>query len=89
MRTALRSADQTSLLTVLREHPPTHGVAELVGYLGLAEDDFELVIDDTIEDAVLVTEPSDSPSPVGGERVVRMPRVLFVRRDATRGGMLA
>jgi hypothetical protein len=60
-----------------------------VGYLGLAEDDFELVIDDTVEDAVLVTEPSDSPSPVGGERVVRMPRVLFVRRDATRGGMLA
>ena len=45
--------------------------------------------DDTVEDAVLVTEPSDSPSTVGGERVVRMPRVLFVRRDATRGGMLA
>ena len=89
VRTALRSADQTSLLTVLREHPPTHGVAELVGYLGLAEDDFELVIDDTVEDAVLVAEPPDSPSTVGGERVVRMPRVLFVRRDATRGGMLA
>ena len=40
-------------------------------------------------DAVLVAEPPDSPSTVGGERVVRMPRVLFVRRDATRGGMLA
>lgn len=89
VRGILRSQDQTSLHAVLREHPATHGVAEIVGYLGLAEDDFELVIDDTIEDAVLVTETPDGPSPVGGERLVRMPRVLFVRRDAARGGIVA
>ncbi len=89
VRTALSSTDQASLLTVLRDHPATHGVAELVGYLGLVEDDFELVIDTDVEDAVLVSEPSGSASSGGGERLVRMPRVLFVRRDATRGGMLA
>lgn len=87
VRGILRSQDQTSLHAVLREHPPTHGVAELVAYLGLAEDDFDLVIDDSIEDAVLVA--AAAPSPVGGERLVRMPRVLFVRRDATRDGVVS
>lgn len=75
VRTALRRRDQVTLDALLQAHPPTQGVAELVGYLGLTEDDFEVVVDESATASVIVTDTS------GAARRVRMPRVLLVRRS--------
>ncbi|WP_353649565.1 DUF3375 domain-containing protein [Nakamurella sp. A5-74] len=79
-RAALRRRDQVSLSQLLHDHPPEQGLAEILGYLGLDEDDFEVVGD-----------PSAPPSAVpivddaGNDRVVGVPEVTFVRRRAVRG----
>jgi hypothetical protein len=74
VRSALRHQDQVALDTLLADHPPTQGIAELVGYLGLAEDDFDVVID---EHETLDVALADSE---GRMRLVCLPRVLLVRR---------
>lgn len=78
IREALRAQDQVSLQTLLRDHPPTQGVAEIVAYLGLTEEDFEVITDDTTHHEVLVEDSA------GQSRLIRMPRVLLVRSDASR-----
>lgn len=73
VRDSLRHDDQVGLADLLQSHPISQGVAELVGYLGLAEDDFELVIDETHQDVIPVTDDD------GFARRVRMPRAVLVR----------
>lgn len=79
VRSLLRRRDQIGLREVLEAAPTTQGVAELVAYLGLAEDDFDVLIDDTTEEIVTVTNEE------GGTRFVRMPRVVLMRTHATAG----
>lgn len=79
VREALRFRDQVSLEQLLAEHPASQGVAELVGYLGLTEDDFAVVVDDTRQQRVTLTDAN------GHVRIVRMPQVLLVRSRITAG----
>jgi len=74
VRGVLREQDQVTLEDLLREHPPVLGLAEIVGYLALAEEDIALVTD---EDAPAEIPYLDSS---GAPRLLRMPRVAFVRQ---------
>lgn len=74
VRSALQHQEQVALDTLLTDHPPTQGIAELVGYLGLAEDDFDVVIDEHESREVVVADTD------GRLRLVCLPRVLLVRR---------
>lgn len=76
IRTALRAQDQITLDQLLAENPPTQGIAELVAYLGLSEDDFDVVIDREGVERTVVLEDSS-----GAARSVRMPPVLIVQRQ--------
>ncbi|MCA1780811.1 MAG: DUF3375 domain-containing protein [Dermatophilaceae bacterium] len=80
VRATLRHRDQVGLDRLLDEHPATQGVAELIAYLGLVEDDFDVVIDDSSEVRIAVTDAE------GRARAVRMPQVLLVRSRSTVGG---
>lgn len=80
VRSVLRHRDQVSLDRLLAEHPATQGVAELVAYLGLVEEDFDVVIDDNSQVQVPVTDSE------GRARSVQMPQVLLVRSRSTVGG---
>lgn len=73
VRDTLRGRDQVRLAELLTEHPPQLGLAEIVGYLALDEEDFELVTDDAWHDEVPYVDAA------GRERAVRMPQVTIVR----------
>lgn len=73
VRQALARRDQVTLSQVLDQAPVTQGVAELVGYLSLAEDDFEVVLDETSHEHLTITDAD------GRTRAVRMPRTTLVR----------
>lgn len=79
VRSALRGQDQITLEQVLADHPANQGVAELVAYLGLDEEDFAVVIDETTTRELVVVDAR------GVRRSVRMPQVLMVRAPS-RGG---
>lgn len=79
VRAALRCRPQVSLLDLIEERPVEQGLAELVGYLALAEDDFAVVFDgDTEVRAHWVAAE-------GTERVATLPRVTFTRRTIHEG----
>ena len=59
---------------VLRERPVEQGVAEIVGYLSLSEDDLDVEVDESEETLV------DYDDLTGVRRRARMPRVLVSRR---------
>lgn len=74
VRQALSSRAQIGLLDLIEERPVEQGLAELVGYLALAEDDFLVVFDnDTRVRATWVDEH-------GTHRVATLPRVTFTRQ---------
>lgn len=74
VRSALRGRDQVTLEEVLEQHPPTQGLAEIVGYLAVNEGDMVVVSD---EDSPVTIPYVDS---VGRTRSLRMPRASFVRQ---------
>ncbi len=80
VRAMLRGRDQVALTEVLAAHPPDLGVAEVVGYLALDEEDFDVVMDEHTRVAVPVTDSS------GAARLVRMPQVTLARHHSSRGG---
>lgn len=73
-RSALRRHGQVALTDLLQQHPPTHGLAEIVGYLALAEEDLAVVIDESTTVRVPYVD-SD-----GAGRTLRMPHVTIARR---------
>ncbi len=84
IRSALRSRGQVTLESILETHPPEQGIAELVAYLGLAEEDFEVVIDESVTREVVLEDSG------GTMRRVRMPQVLLVAtRVRRRQGVIA
>jgi hypothetical protein len=79
VRTELRGRDQVALDEILRRHPPTLGLAEIVGYLTITEEDVEVVTDDASRVDVPYVDAS------GTERRLGMPVVTMVRRRAPVG----
>ncbi len=76
VRTMLRGREQVALEEILRDHPPSLGLAEIVGYLSIAEEDVDVVTDETRHVHVSYLDAS------GADRVVRMPVVTMVRQRA-------
>lgn len=76
VRRALRNRSQVDLLQLIDDRPVEQGLAELVGYLALMEDDFTVVFDQT---AQVQARWADGK---GAHRVVTLPRVTFTRRSA-------
>jgi hypothetical protein len=74
VRSALRQRAQVSLGELLEEHPPEHGLAEVMAWFALNEDGIALVFDDESRDVVTWTAVDDS------ERRADVPTVLYVRR---------
>jgi hypothetical protein len=80
VRTALRGRDQVCLDEILRDHPPSLGLAEIVGYLSIADYYLDVVTDESRQVEVPYTDAS------GVDRRLRMPVVAMVRRYALVGG---
>jgi flagellar motility protein MotE (MotC chaperone) len=79
VRGALRGRDQVSLAEVLEQHPPVLGLAEIVAYLAISEDDLDLVVDESSTSHVEYTDAG------GVARVLRMPLVTLVRHRVPTG----
>ncbi|MBK8437401.1 MAG: DUF3375 domain-containing protein [Austwickia sp.] len=73
LRKALRRRTQVDLASHLAEHPPALGLAEIVAHLALAEDDIEVIVDETQRDTITYTSPD------GTTRRLTLARVTFVR----------
>ena len=73
VRSTLGDKTQVDLGTVLQSHPIEQGLAELVGYLGLTDDEVEVVFDD--DTRARLTWQSDDVL-----RSADTPGVLYVRR---------
>jgi hypothetical protein len=76
VRQALRKYPQVGLAQLIAANPIRQGVAELVAYLSLKDGTFGLVFDEDQPEHVCWQEPD------GRERMVRLPRVTFVRKPA-------
>jgi len=73
IRRALAGREQIRLSELVREHPLELGLAELVGYLAIADEDRHAVIDDGSEEQIEWTDAE------GATRRARVPLVLFTR----------
>ncbi|MEO3782358.1 DUF3375 domain-containing protein [Actinocorallia sp. B10E7] len=73
VRRALQNRSQIGLAELIRERPLSQGLAELVGYLGLTDEAFQLVYDETRTEEV--TWQDDD----GAERTATLPRANFCR----------
>ncbi len=76
VRAALRRHAQVGLADLVRETPLTHGVAELVTYLSLRDEQFATVYDESNPEKVTWTGPD------GVGRTATLPRVTFTRGRA-------
>lgn len=79
VRRALRGREQVTLSEVLATHPPELGLAEIVAYLAMNEDDFDVIID---QETTCRVEFVDA---AGAARALRMPVVTLVRHRAAAG----
>jgi hypothetical protein len=73
VRRALQHRGQVGLPDLVAERPLEHGLAELVGYLSLDDDMFNVVFDEAAREQVRWHDID------GRERVATLPRVTFVR----------
>jgi hypothetical protein len=73
VRRMLQKREQVSLVDVIDEHPLERGLAELVGYLSIATDDPNAVLDDERRETLGWTDDT------GVARRAELPRVVFVR----------
>lgn len=77
VRSTLRGRDQVSLRDMVEGRPVEQGLAEVVGYLALAEEDIAVVVDEEHEEQIEYVDTAGRP------RTVIMPRVSYVRRTRT------
>lgn len=83
VRRALLQRPRVELAAVLEQHPLQHGLAELMAYLSLRDDAFDVVFPATPDD----DQPEDDDrvswtDPDGRARSAALPRVVYARRDA-------
>ena len=77
IRHALQDRSQITLKEISERHPLAHGLAELVAYLQLGNDQFKAVIDEATPEVISwVSEAAGQPAMT---RRARLPRVIFVR----------
>lgn len=76
VRSALAGRGQIELETIVADHPLEQGLAEVVAYLGLAEDGIDVVVDDEAR-AHVTWHLHEGP-----ERTADMPAVSYVRRGS-------
>ena len=84
IRHALQERSQITLRELCESQPLQHGLAELVAYLQLADDQFKkTVIDEEVIDIITWKRGATSGTTSGGGRETvkqaRLPRVIFVR----------
>ncbi|MEI4273433.1 DUF3375 family protein [Klenkia sp. LSe6-5] len=101
VRRALLQRPRVELVTVLEQHPLEHGLAELMAYLSLRDDAFDVLFPETTDERD--EQPDDDPDhdrdddrdddtvswtdPDGRTRSATLPRVVYARRDtAARAG---
>ncbi|MCO7218449.1 DUF3375 family protein [Klenkia sp. PcliD-1-E] len=82
VRRALLQRPRVELATVLEQHPLQHGLAELVAYLSLRDEAFDVVLPTPSAD----DQPGDDDTvtwtdPDGRARTATLPRVVYARRD--------
>ena len=75
VRRLLRRRDQVTLADVLAERPLEQGLAELVTYLSLTDEDFAKIFDETTEESVSWTDDD------GRRRTARVARVVYARKS--------
>lgn len=80
VRRALQHRGQVGLPELVRDNPLEQGLAELVGYLSLADDAFRVVFDESAREQVSWQDAD------GRERVATLPRVTYVRSTTPEGG---
>jgi hypothetical protein len=73
VRRSLQGRDQVSLTEVIALAPVEQGLAELVSYLALDDDGFEVVFDDSVQVRIGWSDGS------GAERTATLPAVTYVR----------
>jgi hypothetical protein len=73
VRRELAGRAQVGLTEVLERQPLDQGMAELVGYLSLADPTFQVIFDETVRERVRWTDADGVP------RVATVPRVSFIR----------
>jgi len=74
IRAILPPRTSALLSDIVRHHPIEQGVAEVIGYLALADDDLEVTLDDTDETLLDYLDPEGRP------RRARLPKVTVSRR---------
>ncbi|GGM88310.1 hypothetical protein GCM10009721_11680 [Terrabacter tumescens] len=81
VRAMLRDRSQVSLGELVEEHPPEHGLAELMAWLAIGADGIDIVFDDDSRQQVSWTADD------GTTRLADLPTVLYVRHggDGVRG----
>jgi hypothetical protein len=80
VRRALQQRGQVGLPDLVAHRPLQHGLAELVGYLSLDDDGFDVVFDEDVRETVGWHDDE------GRERVATLPRVTFVRATPGKNG---
>ncbi len=78
VRAVLRDRAQVSLRDLVEVRPVQQGLAELVGYLALTDDDIATVIDERAVEQIRYVDAT------GCERAVTTPRVTYVLRTPAR-----
>jgi hypothetical protein len=76
VRRALQSRDQITLGDLVEAAPIEQGLAEIVTYLALDDDGFEVVFDESTPTELAWTDPG------GTDRIVTLPTVSYVRMIA-------
>jgi len=77
IRRALQGGVQITLRELCERRPLEHGLAELVTYLELADEQFESTIDEAVQD-VIAWQGEDSAGQVRAKQAC-LPRVIYVR----------
>jgi hypothetical protein len=67
----LRARRQVTLAEVASAFPPEQGLAEVIGYLRIANND-GAAMDESVTDTVVIPSSGERP-----EKHVRLPRVIF------------
>jgi hypothetical protein len=73
VRRALAQRGHVALRALVHERPLRHGLAELVTYLSLRDDTFDVVFDERVHEEIAWSDVA------GADRVATLPRVTFVR----------
>ncbi len=73
VRRALAQRSHVGLRTLVHDRPLRHGLAELVTYLSLRDETFEVVFDERVSEQIAWSDPA------GVQRVATLPRVTFAK----------